>query len=353
MSDAVATSGGGGSAGAAPSAAPTGTGGTPSGGTTQAPAAAAPVDKAPATAQPVVGGDDGNSAAQEGGAPPVAEPKKYKIKARGKEFEVTDADILEQLKKEIGEDGVLDLVKLRHGSYSAFEEAKKKDQQLREAVETIRDPRKLWGMVNQVYGPEKADQVLEQWYQERQKLKNMTPEQRAEYEERQRLARDKAEIDAWKRQQAREAQQKKSQEAAKQVRERFATSLKSVGLADNDVLIARMAIKAKQYIAKGVPAVYDTMAREVREEVRAELGSLLKTMSPDQVREYLGEDHVTALRQAEADRLKAGPLVPQPRGQDGKFVPIRGKSEQQPEKPRKRPISEVFAERRAAFNKRG
>lgn len=349
MSDNVAS---GGSTGSVPASTPTG---GPAANSTPSASPATPtqeVSKAPASTDAVHAGESEGSSAPPGDVPNV-EPKKYKIRAKGKEFEVTEQEAWQTLAKEMGEDGVLDLVKLRRGAYDVFEESKKVKKQLQDAVATIRDPRKLWQMVDEVYGPDQADKVLEQWYQDRQRLKQMTPEQRRAHEERVQFEHEKQQVLAERRRQEAAARQQQTNAAAKQVRERFTAVLSEVGLEANDALVGRMALKAKQRISKGIPAVYSDMAREVRDEIRAELGTVVQKLTPDQLREFLGDERVQAIRLMEAERLKTGgPVIQQPRGQDGKFVPVKGKSTPD-DRPRKRPMSEVFAERRANRAKGG
>lgn len=284
------------------------------------------------------------------GTPVTPEVKKHKVRVGKKEIEVTEADLLQSLRQEIGEDGVLDVYKLRRGAYERFEEAKRIDARLEQAVKTFKDPAGVRKMLTDLHGPVEAERMIDQWITEREQVKKMTPEQRREFEDRRRFQAEKAQVAAERQRQEAAKAAQRNQEVAKQVQAQFTEVLTAMNLPANTTMIARMATIARDAARRGVPMTYQDVAKQVSSDLRTEVSAIIKALKPEQRREFLGDEVIAEIRSMEADRLKAGgPHIVQPRAEDGRFVPVKGNPAPgaPPVQPKRRPIAEVFAERRA------
>lgn len=319
------------------------------------PATGGPVGGSAPSATPVATSGGTGQPGSTPGTPAVsATPaeKKYKIRVAGKEVEATRADLLAELEKEVGEDGVLDLVKLRKGSYQRFEDAKKANTQLEQFNKLLQNPNAVFEELARRHGPDRAAAIIAQQHQQIEQYRKMTPEQRQRWQEHQQYLADKRQVAEHKKQLEATERKAQAEKAAGVIRERFTQALTGLELPVNQQTIARMAIIAKDRMARGLPHEdHVEIAREVKTQMQAELRGLVKGLNPQQLREFLGDDHIKTIRQMQIEALQSQgpkPSIAQPRGDDGKFVPVKGKvNGQEPAGPTRKPVRQWLREQRA------
>jgi hypothetical protein len=332
-----AAAAGGGTGGTGPSA----SGGSPGGAQAGNPATS-PSGSAPQTAA-----NPGAAPGATPAVPPPAEPRKYKVRVSGKEVEVTRESLLDDLEREIGEDGILDLHKLRKGSYERFEKAKKAQSVVDQYENLLKNPQQVFAELARRHGPDQAAKMIEDQYKRIDTYRKMTPQQRQDFEQRQQYENDKRMVASEKARIEAVQKHEKVQKDVVRVRAAFDKALQEVGIPVNNASIARMAIIAKEAGKAGIPMTYADAAKQVQTEVRQELQSILKALKPEQVREYLGDEHIALIRKMEMDRLdKPGPTIAQPRSGNGQFVPVRGQVNGQPPEKQRIPMRQWLAQER-------
>jgi hypothetical protein len=302
---------------AAPAASPAPSAPASSPGTSSA-ASSTPNAPAPATGQ------------QSAPAAPATE-RKVPVIIDGKRVEMTRREMADYLANDAPEDDVVSTYRLRAAAQARMKEAAEQRKAVEAQIARIKDPEQMMGALIEHHGgnQQAIDAAIEKYYRARLAESEMTPEQRER-------AKMQAELDRYKSEETKRkevaAQQRKTQlmqKAASDYRKSFGEAIASAKLPATPATMRRMAAHAEAALAAGVQRSAADIARDVREEMRAEWAELHGGMDDDGMLELLGEERLKRIRARDVERFKAAQAAAvapvtapsPPRAPDGKFAP--------------------------------
>lgn len=236
---------------------------------------------------------------------------KRKVKVNGQEREVTIAEALERFP-------------LAEGAHQRFREAHEAQQKVAQTMESLKrelsvlkDPTKVPGLLRQILGAEKVQQMMERELSSIYEREKMPPEQRQMLEQREAaerdlegkraaLERERAEFEA-----KREAENKQRFEAAKtaeveRIKRDFPVLLQNAKLPTTPRMMARLAQAVSEARSLKIPLTEQQIADRLAAEVREEVGHFGQSAAPEDLRQTLGAG-ADKLREAEVARVMSQP----------------------------------------------
>jgi hypothetical protein len=270
--------------------------------------------------------------AQRPGETKAETARRIKIQWEGQEQELDDKGVIDTLLAALGEDGLRNATQLSKLARTKVNQLGQHEKALRDAASDLKDPRKMFALVERIHGKKAARTFVEDYYA------GILEEERLPVEERERRGL-KSEVEQLRAERERLAAEKQQREMSTQVARHqqqigkaFAGALGEVGIAPSPHTLARMAALAEADLAETGSFDPREIARAVAQEYeQGEVAGLLKNLAkdPDKLAKYLGQDGLRALRQWDVDRVKSAP-APKPSQSSGS-VPSR-RSEQPREK---------------------
>lgn len=245
--------------------------------------------------------------------------RRIRIQWEGREEEVDDKTLVDTLLSALGEDGVRNVAQLGKVARTKVAKLGEQERALRAAAEDLKDPRRLFALVERMHGRKAAREYVEDWYAAQLEEDRLAPEEK----ERRSLSQELEKLRAEKQKLEQERYQRelstKTQEAQRQIGSAFKSALSEVGLDPTPHMMARMAALAEAQLSEGVPFDARELAREVAAEYeQGEVAGFLKKLAsnPEKLVKYLGQDGLRNLRQWDVERVKAtapkgNPLAPQ------------------------------------------
>lgn len=285
-------------------------------------------------------------------------PRKHKLTIDGAERELADAEIVDTLLEALGPDGFRNVGQLGQAARRKVAELGKKERDLLEAVGDIKDPKRAFALIERVHGRDVARSLAEEWYARDLEERQLKPDEREERTRKQRIEELRAEEEKLSRSKAERERVAQAEQMQPQFQKMFETALSAAGAEPDPLLIAEMAryVEAEfetvttrealdlLVIEAAKAAICDTDERATRrfpklgKDKRAVLlREALKSATPDELAELLGEEGIRGFRKWDVERTKkAGkpeaPAAP-PRTAGGQFTERK-----------KIPIDEYFAQ---------
>lgn len=236
--------------------------------------------------------------------------RRWKLQADRGEVEMTDAEVVDALRETLGEDGFKNTAQLARLVRRKLSEVGAKEAQIREAVEDIKDPRRLKQLLGRAHGPN-ARKVLEDMLYEEIEQAQMDPKERAARAKETDLERREREINERERKWKERESAGQVQALQQSLGKTFASALREVGLEPTAEMIADMAKLGEGEEALLDPRSLPHLAREFAAQVKrahegrvsSHLQRLIK--DPAKLIEALGPEGMRALRAADVQRAKA------------------------------------------------
>ncbi len=258
-------------------------------------------------------GSNQNPTPSEGQASPAGESPAqqfYKLMIDGEETEVD----LETLKKGYGHASAANK-KMQQAAAerkaAADEAAKVKEWQSK----LLKNPIKALHEAG--IPPNEIRKYLESGLWEFYQADQMTPEQKAEAAEKKRwekerseLENQKAEIEKWKLERAKEREQQEVSKYEADYAKQIQDAITKHSLPNNPAVGVQLAKYMSQALEHGYDLSVDQAAEIYREEHQSTMKSFLKSLTPAQLREYMGEEGIKQMRAEDVAALRNPPKAP-------------------------------------------
>lgn len=252
--------------------------------------------------------------------------KKYKVKIEGQELEVDESELLK---------GYSMAKSANERFMKAAEEKKRAEAERQEAIK-LRDAMKdnpFEVMKALGIDPRKVseDYLIKQLEYEAlspEAKKAMELEQKLKaYEEKEAKATAEAEERARQEKEEKETAEIKamSEKAAKEYEVQFLEALEGSKLPKTPQMVAKIAEKMYDAMEQGYELPVKHAVKLVEKDLLMVKKALMETMSPDELAEFLGEDHIKKLRKRDVEKLKNP--IPQEKKSEEAPKPIEKKQE--------------------------
>jgi hypothetical protein len=248
--------------------------------------------------------------AQRPGETKAETARRIKIQWEGQEQELDDKSLVDTLLAALGEDGLKNVAQLGKVARTKVSKLGQQEQALREAAADLKDPKRMFALVERIHGKKAARTFVEDYYA------GVLEEDRLPQEEREKRSL-KSEVEQLRAERERLASEKQQREMATQVQAQqraigkaFTAALGEVGIDPTPHTLARMAALAEADLAETGSFDPRDVARAVAQEYeQGEVAGFLKNLAknPEKLAKYLGQDGLRALRQWDVDRVKGAP----------------------------------------------
>lgn len=162
------------------------------------------------------------------------------------------------------------------------------------------------------FGPEKAKEMMENKLYEIYQRGKESPEQREAREAKEELARLKTERQQLVEQQERQRQQALENHFADKWNREFTDAIKTSGLEHNAFNVGRMSELALLALDNDLDVNPVDIAKMVKDETEAKMRTLAKSLSAEQLIQYLGDETVEQIRKTNLTKLKQSPVQRRP-----------------------------------------
>lgn len=243
--------------------------------------------------------------------------EKHRVKVNGKEYEVTT----EQLKKSF---------QLEEAARTKINEATQAIQQKDAIVNLLQHGEEgLMYLLEQIHGPAKAREIIENAVYSKLKIEKMSPEARRAYEAEQELERYRA----MEQQQKQEQAQRQNEQAKNQYKETYQKVFNDVmvkGSLPKTAFVQQQVLQAMNVlVSKGYDVTAESVIPFVKKQIQAHQKEMFE-LDPEQYVKTFGADSAKKWKDylnKQYDQNKKGKLPPSTRAQDtaGKSAKAKAK----------------------------
>jgi hypothetical protein len=233
--------------------------------------------------------------------------RRIRIQWQGREEEVDDKTLVDTLLEALGEDGVRNVAQLGKAARTKVAKLGEQEHALKQAAEDLRDPQRLFKLVERIHGRKAARAFVEDYYAGIIEEEGLPPEERERRQIKSELEQLRAEKERLSREREEREMATRAQQAQQQIGKAFKSALGEVGLDATPHVMARMAALAEAQLAEGVPFDARELAREVAQEYEGgEVAGYIQRLakSPEKLVKYLGADGLRALREYDVKRAR-------------------------------------------------